>query len=60
MNIIKISSKKNNVKIYIKNNFEILTELIKSKKLLNLLVSISIILIGLLYFILNIKRNIKL
>jgi len=60
LNIIKISSKKNNVKVYIRNNFEILTELIKSKKLLNLLFFISTVLIGFIYFILNIKRNIKL
>lgn len=59
MNIVKISSKKNNPKIYIKNIYEILIDLSNSKNSINFLLLISSIIIGIFYFIINIKNNLK-
>ena len=59
INIIKISSKKNNFKIYIKNIFEILSELIEKKNFWNLPVFIPTLFVSFFYFVMNIKKNIK-
>ena len=59
LNIIKISSKKNNIFIFALNVKEILIELFNSKKKNNLIYFLPLFIIALIYLILNIKKNIK-
>ena len=59
LNIIKISSKKNNFYIYIKNLNEISIELLRFQKLIGILKFILVIFVGLFYSIINSKKQIK-
>ena len=59
LNIIKISSKKNNFHIYIKNLKEILFELMRFQNITDILNFFLVIFIGLIYLIVNLKKNLK-
>ena len=59
LNIIKVSSKKNNFFIYIRNIKEILVELLSLQKLINILKFILVVFFGLIYFVINFKKQIK-
>ena len=59
LNIIKISSKKNNIFVFALNVKEISIELFNSKKKNNLIHFLPFGIIALIYLILNIKKNLK-
>ena len=59
INIFKISSKKNNTKIFLKNVMEVTKEYINNLNIFKIINLINIILISMIYLILTIKNNAK-